>query len=98
MRKVKQILATEPVSVIYNMAFQVFASEVGRLKRVTREDAELVRCLFGVLAKWRDRHLDERIMRRILSEIFEIVLPDSDGAPGTAGAAEVQSVGRKEKA
>jgi hypothetical protein len=70
--QVRLILSTEPVSVIYCAAYQAFAREIRKQKRLYMHRPDLMAHVSVVLAKWKNWKLDERIMNRILAEIFEL--------------------------
>jgi len=78
--QVKLILASEPISVIYCAAFHAFAREIRGLQRVYPEGPELTRRVSEVLVKWKNWKLDERVMHRILREIFEISVTENANA------------------
>jgi len=74
--QVKLILSSEPVSVIYCAAYQAFAREIRKQKRLYLHRPDLMEHVSVVLAKWKNWKLDERIMNRILAEIFELPVAD----------------------
>ena len=71
---VKRLLATEPVPSILVIWYIVYARSLGPVIR-KHPDSEQLKIAVGLLtAKWQQRGLDERIMKRIRAELFD--LPD----------------------
>ena len=72
---VRLLLSTEPISVIYISAYQAFAREIYGALRKYATPSGFKGALAGTVVKWKLWGLNERVLNRILIEIFELPLP-----------------------